>query len=633
MNKALRKRLRELAGLSDTVKTAGEAFIQQHETAIEAYRQQISLGIDDALEHMQQEVSAISADNAFCRQLTAQVAEYISWMKWALWDLPYFAVALAPSHEKFRSAVTACGLVYLSIRIFDDVVDQHFWYKGRHQTVLARAGEGAQNGHEATSLAVLAGLLVCFEGLDRLAGPTGPAGGTLLPQVIRSVRRTVIGAMMECSEAETWTQEYYTQMVQLKNVDYWRVLYTAIDPAQASPLYPFLVEYYELAQNLNDVQDFDEDQQQGQPNLLSLYLPDAREPDCTPFGDRRRVAPLEVELLLADKLLALGSQAQALPQPERGVAQFKLAESLEAACRLGLFAEPQGLDAFPAPPPRLYWYSDLQSVVAQVGAQALEQTSCDVCGAAERTTLFRKQGFSYHRCLSCRHIYISPRILPVVQELLREDLDNLSIDDSYLEVQRFHADRICQLLRDKAPGPRLLDVGFGRGYLMRLAQAHGFEVYGLDSSEAQVGLMAPLFGRRVAHVVVGEDEIPWRELDVVVMSHVLEHLPQPATALKEIYERLNPAGILFVVVPDMDSMHFKIFGKRWDVLNPLVHFQYFNESSLTRLLERCGFEDAERVHHPMPHESYLPRWARLMRQLGGSEVSEFSMLVKKTGGS
>jgi len=161
-----------------------------------------------------------------------------------------------------------------------------------------------------------------------------------------------------------------------------------------------------------------------------------------------------------------------------------------------------------------------------------------------------------------------------------------------------------------------------------LAQAYGFEVFGIDSSEARVRHLMPIFGQRIVQGVIGKDPIPWRDFDVVVMSHVLEHLPNPQACLEEIKSIMNPSGVLYIAVPDMESVHFQIFGKKWDVVNPLVHFQYFNEKSLSRLLEGCGFEALERMEHPQMPGELIPRWMRLMRQLGGSEVSELALAAK-----
>jgi|GEM_PF-1104652 2-polyprenyl-3-methyl-5-hydroxy-6-metoxy-1,4-benzoquinol methylase len=628
------EKFEELHLLRENLEKAASIFTSQYASDIEIYRQQISLGLDTALEQMQTMIQETSGGNLACARLLEQVREYVSWMQWSLWDLPYFAIALRPSLDSFRQAVTACGLVYISIRIFDDAIDQHFTYKTRHSTLLATTSQTFPQSRDAQGLTILAGLLLCFEGLRKLVDSDPNMQTAITRGLVPSIQRAVIGAIMEYSDSSEWTSDYYERLVRLKNVDYWHALYAALDPEHASPLYPFLEVYYNLAQNLNDVQDIEEDQRLGQPNLLSLYLPKGSngQGDCPPFGDlRSSVAPIEVESLLADKFLTLAEVAAALPLPEEAIAQFKLFEALQDAYRLGLFAaQPVQKSPEENTPHRLNlgWYADVESVIEQASTSALEQTACPVCNSDNGRTLFQKQGFSYHRCLNCSHIYVNPRITAAVQaEMLRVAGDELA-DDEYLDVQRIYAEAISHRLLLQTPGPRLLDIGFGKGYLLSMAQAYGFEVYGLDSAKAHVELLYAQFGNHVVQCIIGREAIPWKDFDVVVMSHVLEHLHDPELVLKEVKDILNPGGLLYVAVPDMDSLAFQIFGKNWEVINPLVHLQYFNQVSLSRLFEKCGFTNFERIQHPHMPEELSPRWMRLYRSLGGSEINELAILAR-----
>jgi SAM-dependent methyltransferase len=273
----------------------------------------------------------------------------------------------------------------------------------------------------------------------------------------------------------------------------------------------------------------------------------------------------------------------------------------------------------------------MADVVEVAGAAGVVEVDCPVCGSARRRLLFHKQGFPFQRCTECTHVYPSPRVAPHVQEAMLVELDDLACEDKYLEVQRQYAELICDLLRRRTPGARLLDIGFGRGYLLQMAQVYGFEVFGVDSSAAHVERLRPHYGQRVAQCVVGRDTIPWEAMDVVVMSHVLEHLQEPDSALADVRKRMNPGGLLYVAVPDIDATEFKVFGKTWDVINPLVHLHYFSEQSLDRQLLSVGFEAVERVRHPLPADEISPRWARLMRHLGGDEVGELTVIARVPG--
>lgn len=628
-----------LEELHAEVQLASAALHSAHEREIEGYRRDITEGITQALARLQGDVLEASAHNRLCAEFIAQAKQYVEWLQWTLWDVPYFAVAVRPPHGYFRRAVAACGLVYLSIRVFDDVIDRHFWYKGKHPTLLSATSTAYPQAQGAEGLTILAGLLLCFEGLATLASAETEELRCLLLPVLRGVRGAVMGAILEHSEEDTWDAAYYDRLVELKNVDYWRCLYAAVDPEHSSPLYPFLEGYYALAQQLNDVQDFPEDERRGQPNLVSCYL--GRNSDGIGAATRRddsavRVVPWQIECVVAEKFIELGAIARELPHTERLIAQFKLAESLQMALEYGLFRTAR-VEAEPVhrseAPRRLHWYAEIDEVIVQAGGDCLEWVDCAVCGSSDRRYLFRKQGFAYHRCAQCSHVYVSPRINTEVQQRVGDEPEGMDLDDAFLSAQKMFALPICQLLRARAAGSRLLDIGFGHGYLMHAAQALGFQTYGIDTSAGYVERLTPHFHERVAVAALDADDLPFASFDVVVLSHVLEHFAEPAMALHTIRRSLNNDGLLYIAVPDIASLQFRMFGKRWDAINPLVHLQNFNEQSLSYLLKASGFTDLERVQHPPMAPIATPRWLRLLRRLGGTDAGELAMLARLKEGT
>lgn len=626
--------IEQLRNLRCELAVAAREFLDEHSEEVEAYRAEISRGVVSSLERLRAEVSQISGGNSVCEQLAEQAAQYVEWLQWTFWDLPYFAVAVRPARERFGEAVASCGLVYLSMRVFDDVLDRHFWYKGKRPTLLSAISESHANSRGTEYLTVLAGLLLCFDGLMMIVNQKEDGSQERLKLVTGSIRRAIIGAMMEQTPSQEWDQQYYDRLIQLKNVDYWRSLYASIDPKQESPLYPFLEQYYALAQMLNDVQDYPQDERQGQPNLISLHLRrDPRSPSpCLPRDDSPTpLATPEIERLLARQFLDLGEIGSRLPLMERRIALLKLGESLDEAYRLGLFdsrPESQPDDAA-AEQISLHWMSGIDEVIERAGPAGLEVVDCEVCGSSRRKEIFKKHGFPYHRCLECSHIYVSPRVTAQLQGRIGSEMDEADKDSEFLNVQRAYAGLICELLHARTSGPRLLDVGFGAGHIMQTARAYGFESYGIDSSRAEVDNLWPFFGRHVHQGVLGAEPIPWGAFDVVVMSHILEHLADPALVLKEVLKSMRPGGLLYVAVPNTDSFQFKLFGKNWDVFNPMVHLQYFNEASLRRLLLDCGFINLEKIDHPPLPPELTPRWLEMFRRFGGNDSGELDMLAQR----
>lgn len=610
-----------IARLRTVARETGDAFLREHAGDIERYRAEISVGLAEALAELARDVDAMSDADTLTHALIGQTREYIDWMQWTLWDLPCFAVVLQPEPERFRRSAVACGLVYLSFRVVDDLLDRHYLYRGKRSTLLATFTQSHGGGHESEGLTVLAALLLSFEGLNRLIALVEPGHGgdaaATLRAAVASARRTIVGAVMERGHQEAWSTERYQRLIELKNVDYWRILNAALDPDGTSPLHAFLTDYYTLAQRLNDVQDHTSDEARGQPNFVSILR-----------GQGTGAPTMElVEEALARDFLRLAETLAALPARERGAAALKLAESLDEADRLGLFRPFEPADEHGHEPLRIAWDATAEEVLERAGPDALEDVGCAVCTGAQNVRVFRKHGFAYRRCTDCSHVYVSPRVRHDVRERIGDELDGL-YDDPFLDVQRIQAEYLCRVLRRLARGPRLLDVGFGRGYLLHLAQAHGFEAYGVDSSAALLERLRPVFGRRLARAVAGRDSLPWGEFDVVVMSHVLEHLADPDRALEHARDALHGDGLLYVAVPDMNSVQFRIFGKRWDPVSPIVHLQYFTETSLRRLLARCGFEVVSRIEHPPEPPMCATPSTRLFRALGGSESGELGLLCR-----
>lgn len=607
---------------------AARELDHRHGARIDAYRGVVRDAVREFTEHLQADVRSVSGGNATADRVVQETSGYLDWLQWTFWDLPHYSLCLDLSDEHLRRAVRTCGMAYLSLRFFDDVIDRHFFYKGRHATLLSGLVPDGSAQQRAEGLTILAGLLVCFDALAALARGTDTESPVILQRCLESLRRATIGAVMEMSPQEEWNRGFYERMTALKNVDFWRALYAGLDPHHTSPLYAYLERYYLLAQKLNDVQDFAEDQKRGQPNLLTLMLTSAPENGASSANP---CIPPGAEGIIAEAFLELGALAAGLTDPERLVALAKLGESLDEAYRLGVF-RPARQSAPAASQPRSLgwqWYTTLEEIVARKGTSALVEVACAVCRGERRRRLFEKQGFSFHRCLECGHVYVSPLAVEDLRYQIGQDLDAADHRSRLMEIQKFFAAPVCHLLRARAPGPRLLDIGFGQGWILRLARSYGFEPYGIETSDRQMASLRPLLGEHLHLARPDDSRIPWTGFDAVVISHVLEHLAQPSRLLQEVFRVMNPEGVLYVAVPDIESLQFKVFGKRWEIVSPLAHAQYFSEATLTRLLADAYFRDPERVAHVPIHEAVAPRWMRLMRELGGTDSGEMALVCRR----
>lgn len=143
-------------------------------------------------------------------------------------------------------------------------------------------------------------------------------------------------------------------------------------------------------------------------------------------------------------------------------------------------------------------------------------------------------------------------------------------------------------------GGMLVDVGCGDGEMLRIAKHLGWRGFGLEFDPAAV---------RVAHargldVREGSYELlraHENELDVIVCSHVLEHVFEPREMLMIFLAALKPGGLLLLSLPNASSVVRAHFGSDWRGMEAPRHLSIPAMRQLQGLLEAMGFSVTPRV--------------------------------------
>jgi len=143
-------------------------------------------------------------------------------------------------------------------------------------------------------------------------------------------------------------------------------------------------------------------------------------------------------------------------------------------------------------------------------------------------------------------------------------------------------------VKTSAPGQPLLDIGCGRGEWLKLAQATGLTVKGVDLNAKMVRdcLAAALpvtLGDGVAYLK-GE---PSNSLAVVTGFHIVEHLPFTLlmTMFKEAYRALAPGGFALFETPNPENI---LVGACTFYTDP-THKNPIPPPTLAFMLEEAGF--------------------------------------------
>jgi SAM-dependent methyltransferase len=153
-------------------------------------------------------------------------------------------------------------------------------------------------------------------------------------------------------------------------------------------------------------------------------------------------------------------------------------------------------------------------------------------------------------------------------------------------------DRIESELRARTVGPRVLDVGCATGALLEKLRDRGWDCKGVEISPSAE------YARRersldVLGLPLEACNFPAASFHLVLASHLIEHLNDPAGFVSEVRRVLAPGGYFLAATPNIAGFQARLFRGRWRSAI-FDHLYLFSVKTLSRLLEDRGFA-VERV--------------------------------------
>jgi SAM-dependent methyltransferase len=141
---------------------------------------------------------------------------------------------------------------------------------------------------------------------------------------------------------------------------------------------------------------------------------------------------------------------------------------------------------------------------------------------------------------------------------------------------------------------RILELGFGKGFTLELLKMLGWAAEGLETDPVAVAAAAER-GLAVRCGALAEKAYPDCYFDAVVSSHVIEHIHDPKTLLRECHRILRPGGRLIAATPNARGLTHRVFGPAWRGLEPPRHLQIFTPTALRTLAHAAGFNHVRTI--------------------------------------
>lgn len=242
----------------------------------------------------------------------------------------------------------------------------------------------------------------------------------------------------------------------------------------------------------------------------------------------------------------------------------------------------------------------------QTHKYVFEQADCIVCGSRDFLRLAEKERYGLYCptaiCKKCGLVQASPRMRQkdyfefynleyrMLYEATKEPTEQ------FFALQYSRAAQICAYIEKatgwKIEGKFVAEIGTGAGGILQYFKEKGNEVYGLDIGRqylkfgASKGLWLEAGGMEKLETLD-------RKPDIVIYSHVAEHLLDPVAEFRKLKKFLAKGGFLFLEVPGIKDLHLRTgHGYRSDFLKALqtAHTYYFTLTSLRNCLQKAGYK-------------------------------------------
>ena len=266
---------------------------------------------------------------------------------------------------------------------------------------------------------------------------------------------------------------------------------------------------------------------------------------------------------------------------------------------------------------------------------------CYLCRSHSRSVLLTQKGTddylslvdeSYHAiernwfvCNDCGFVYRSPVLSDGDCEILYEKyekdaLKNTNLNDLFDKIinlpdaESENYQKIKWLLEVlcsaygaefKRKEFSFLDVGCGSGLLMfsflrECQNSHGF---GVELNPQYAALASARSGGTVKQGLYRSGLFD-RDFSLIILTKVLEHVPDPLVLLSEMARDLKPGGCLFIEVPDVvDFKNLEADDPRFFI----PHIYFFSSATLGELARRTGLRTLESrtiVTHRLSYKAF-----------------------------
>jgi len=228
-----------------------------------------------------------------------------------------------------------------------------------------------------------------------------------------------------------------------------------------------------------------------------------------------------------------------------------------------------------------------------VSAGESRKLPCPLCYSSIFKPALNCEGFSFVRCKRCGLVQRNPQ--PLKEEIITRYKHTFGKDYLSYELENEEAFLNLQLLALKdvkfnfdAKGKSVIDIGCATGTLLSHLREYGWFVTGVEISPCAD------YARNerkldVRDIPLEENNFPSGSFDVVLASHLIEHLNDPKAFLIETKRILKNNGYIYITTPNISGFQAFLYGSAWRSAI-FDHLFLFSKHTLSKMLIDTGFK-------------------------------------------
>lgn len=232
----------------------------------------------------------------------------------------------------------------------------------------------------------------------------------------------------------------------------------------------------------------------------------------------------------------------------------------------------------------------------------METIACPLCGARDSEIISRISDVNVPSinviCEVCALVYTNPRMdekerAAYYHNIFAQSRHGIdSIEKAKERIEKKGSLKKCEPVADwilsiAEKNPQILEIGCSYGYLLKTLRDKGATVKGVEPSATESLFAKSFFNLDVDAVSFEEfgQSSAGQQYDVVIINHVLEHLPNPPEVLNILAKLLKPNGVIYIAVPDITRIVEAI-----TTFFQIPHIIYFSPATLYKTIARAGMK-------------------------------------------